>query len=155
MPVDFISMLLPLVLKPIIEVAGNKIGEWYKGSKKHREAVEAITKAVKNTDEYLQELQKGQKRKRQRELGLSVDWDIAGIALGEVAETREEKNLADKLRRLKKDAWANYDKWSDEEIEEAGIDISTIREKLEKYIEISEQEVIPKPLKSHKKRSRK
>ena len=140
MPLDpLLLVLLPVVLKPIVELATSKIAEWYQRGGKHREAVEAITKAVKNTDEYLQDLQKGTKRKRQRELDLSVDWDIAGMALEEVAETPEEKNLADKLRRLKKDAYANYDKWSDEEIEEAGIDISTIREKLEKYIEISEE----------------
>lgn len=139
MPVDILMMLLPIILKPLFEVTGSKIGEWYKRGEQHRQAVEAITRAVKKTDQYLQDLESGSERKRNREQDLSVEWDIAGKALEDVAETPEEKLFAHKLRQLKKDAWANPDKWSEEEIEESGIDISTIRKRLEKYIEISEQ----------------
>ena len=137
---DVFRMLGSLVLPPLIRWGAGKIGEMYRSNENYRKAVNAITRAVKNTDEYLREVQSGGERARHRELNLAVDWDIAGISLEEVAETDEEKQLAKKLRRLKKDAWENYDKWSDEDIKKAGIEISTIREELKKFIEISEQE---------------
>lgn len=140
MPADLLFFFLSLISKPIVDFAGNKIGKWYERSAKHREAVEAITSAVKNTDDYLQWLQSGAERKKAREQELAIDWDITGRTLGDAAENADEKKLAEKLRKLKKAYWENYDDWSDEEIEEVGLNLSTIREKLERYIEISEQQ---------------
>ncbi len=136
---NLLLLLAKWVVGPIIGVGVTKIKDWYNRSQQHQQAMESITRAVTNTVNYLNELEGGAKTSRERELRLSVDWDIAGMDLMNIAETDEERELATKLRKFKSEAWKNPDKWSDGEIKSAGIDISTVREKLAKFIEPSDE----------------
>lgn len=81
----------------------------------------AISNAFHNTEKYYTFLENGSARDREREYDLARDWECASIFVGAV-----DPKLANRLG-IKGAFWREGATWSQETIEEAGIQLARVR----------------------------
>ena len=128
---DLLQELVPLagpllsVVKLLIDRAKVNGDERTKLS----EAADAISRAVDETQSYLQHLEHGGNRLEVKEQKLVELWQNAGFKLSLVAKTDKETDLVRKLR-LKAQSWNYQHLWPDDKVKEAGIDFHTIQHEL-------------------------
>jgi len=94
-------------------------------TKKHRTAVESVLKAVRNTEAYLYDFRKSEKKDRPRELELSELWGDAA------ADIRAVDARLSKIARLASFGWANPDFWEQPNFKDVPEQLDLLRKQCE------------------------
>ena len=128
---DLLKELLPLAgpLVAVVNILIARAKTNQEEKQKLAKVSQAVSNALEKTDAYLEYLRSGGTRRGKYEPELAELWRTAGFELSQIAETKEEREMASRLR-LKARAWEYIEQWPEERVKQEGIDFDTVRDRL-------------------------